>query len=272
MVITAGACDTAAVAQQRSTPRRATPIDPQDLVAGLGRGLAVIECFDARHPRLTPTDVALRTGISRSAARRYLLSLCHFGYAQTDGRAFWLQARALRLGQSYLESTRLPTLAQPVLRRMAAASGETASLAVLDGHDVVYLARRGGTRTEFGLGSRVAAHAVSVGRAALSTLPDGALDDWIAEHRFTAFTACTERDPDAFRRSILEARALGYAVAEQQLELGWRGLAIAVHDRRDACVAALSVTMPVCRLGMSAMVLRYLPLLREAAGELRGFL
>ena len=93
------------------------PIDPKDLIAGLGRGLLVIESFDDEFPRQSVAEVAARTGIPRSAARRHLLSLCHFGYAQTDGKLFWLAPRVLRLGQSYLGSARLPRLVQPFIQR-----------------------------------------------------------------------------------------------------------------------------------------------------------
>ncbi|HUN92176.1 MAG TPA: IclR family transcriptional regulator C-terminal domain-containing protein [Burkholderiaceae bacterium] len=251
------------------------PADPADIIAGLGRGLAVIECFDDDHARMTPTEVARRIGISRSAARRYLVSLCHFGYAKSDGRTFWLEPRVLRLGQSYLLSARLPRLAQPFLQRLSAASGETASLAVLDGHDVVYLARQGGTRLAnagFQLGARLPAHVVSVGRAILSTWPDADLDAWIREHAFTSFTQFTTLDPPRFRDDIAEARQASYALADQQLELGWRGLAVAQRNRYGECVGAIGVTMPVETLSAEKMVVRFLPLLRAAETDLRGLL
>ena len=106
-------------------------VESDDLIAGLGRGLAVIECFDDEHARLTPAEVAERTQISRTAARRYLLSLCHFGYANTNGKVFWLAPRVLRLGQSYLLSARLPRLAQPFLEQLFNTTQGSAGLAVL---------------------------------------------------------------------------------------------------------------------------------------------
>src|SRR5688500_11921644 len=117
----------------------AAEINPKDLIEGLGRGLRVIEAFDDDHPRLTATQAAQATGITRTAARRHLLSLVHFGYAASDGKQFWLTPRVLRLGQSYLSAARLPRLVQPFIQRLSLATGETANVSVLDGHEVVYV-------------------------------------------------------------------------------------------------------------------------------------
>jgi len=102
------------------------PIDPRDLIVGLGRGLKVIESFDDDHSRMTLAEVSARTSIPRTATRRHLLSLCHFGYAQTDGKLFWLAPRVLRLGQSYLGSARLPRLVQPFIQRLSMVTGDKA--------------------------------------------------------------------------------------------------------------------------------------------------
>ncbi len=253
----------------------AQTIDPDDLIAGLGRGLAVIESFDDEHARLSPGGVAARTQISRTAARRYLLSLCHFGYAHTDGKLFWLAPRVLRLGQSYLLSARLPRLVQPFLERLAAVTQETASFAVLDGHEVIFLARHGGTRVaDAGLqvGARVPAHVVSVGLAIVALLPDEALDHWITSHRFCSFTQLSEKDPARFRASLQIVREAGFAIADQQLELGWRGLAVPLRSRHGECLGALSVTIPIERMSADEMARRLLPSLRDAETGLRGLL
>ena len=119
----------------------AAAINPKDLIEGLGKGLRVIEAFDDDHPRLTASEAAALAGITRTAARRHLLSLVHFGYAATDGKQFWLAPRVLRLGQSYLGAARLPRLVQPFIQRVSMQCGETVNVSVLDGHEVVYLAR-----------------------------------------------------------------------------------------------------------------------------------
>ncbi len=249
-------------------------IDRKDLIEGLGKGLRVIEAFDEEHPRLTPAEAAKRAGITRTAARRYLLSLCHFGYAATDGRLFWLMPRVLRLGQSYLEAARLPRLAQPFIQRAAYASGETVNLSVLDGHEIVYVARSGSPRLVtigFQPGARVPAHVVTPGLAILSTFDDAALDDWIAAHEFASFTAQGITTGARFRKSVLAARALGYGIAEQQLDSGLRGFALPLKNRKGQCVGAIGTTLPLTE-STESMVARLLPPLQEAVQALRQVL
>ncbi|MBI5717134.1 MAG: helix-turn-helix domain-containing protein [Burkholderiales bacterium] len=253
----------------------AIEIDRKDLIEGLGKGLRVIEAFDDDHPRLTPSDAAARTGLTRTAARRYLLSLVHYGYAMTDGRQFWLMPRVLRLGQSYLGAARLPRLVQPFIQRASMASGETVNVSVLDGHEVVYVARSNSPRLVsigFHPGARAPAHVVTPGYVILSTFTDEALDRWIAAHEFTAFTADAVRGGAQFRENVLAARAQGYWVTEQLLDPGLRGIAVALRDRRGECVGAVGMTVPVRPQSREAMVERMLPLLQEAMQTLRPLL
>ena len=155
-----------------STPAPATTaLDKRDWIAGLEKGLSVIEAFDAEHARLTASQAGQRCGLTRTAARRYLLTLSHLGYVATDGKLFWLTPRVLRLGQSYLDSARLPRTVQPFLQRVTAGTQETAYVAVLDGDDVVYIARSGTHRNlhnGYGLGTRVQAQVTAAGMAILA--------------------------------------------------------------------------------------------------------
>jgi IclR family transcriptional regulator, pca regulon regulatory protein len=224
------------------------PIDHKDLIEGLGKGLRVIEAFDDDHPRLTPSEAATRAGLTRTAARRYLLSLCHFGYAATDGRLFWLTPRVLRLGQGYLGAARLPRLVQPFIQRVSMASGETVNASVLDGHEVVYIARSNSPRLVsigFHAGARVPAHVVTPGYVILATFADEALERWIAEHEFVAFSGDAVREGARFRKAVLSARALGYWVTEQLLDPGLRGIAVALRDRKGECMGAIGIVMPI---------------------------
>jgi IclR family pca regulon transcriptional regulator len=251
------------------------PIDPKDLIAGLGRGLLVIESFDDEFPRQSVAEVAARTGIPRSAARRHLLSLCHFGYAQTDGKLFWLAPRVLRLGQSYLGSARLPRLVQPFIQRLSMASGETVNVSVLDGHEVVYIARSNSPRLVsigFHAGARVPAHVVTPGVVLLAMLDDPALDAWAAEHEFAAFTPHTVTEGERFVAAVRSARAQDHWIVEQQLDAGLTGVALPLKDRRGATRAAIGMTLQVQSWSRELIEAKLLPLLRDTAQVLRGIL
>jgi IclR family pca regulon transcriptional regulator len=250
-------------------------IDRRDLIEGLGKGLRVIEAFDDEHPRLTPSEAAARAGLTRTAARRYLLSLCHFGYASTDGKLFWLMPRVLRLGQSYLSAARLPRLVQPFIQRASMASGETVNVSVLDGHEVVYVARSNSPRLVtigFHAGARAPAHVVTPGAAILSCFGDEVLDRWIGEHSFTAYTPQALGSGERFREVVLGARAQGYWVTEQQLDAGLRGIALPLKNRKGECVGAVGMTLPMLPESADQMVARLLPVLQEAARSLRPIL
>jgi IclR family pca regulon transcriptional regulator len=254
-------------------PDTATAIDRRDLIEGLGKGLRVIEAFDDDHAQLTPSETAERTGLTRTAARRYLLSLVHFGYAATDGKRFWLAPRVLRLGQSYLEAAKLPRLVQPFIQRLSAQCGHTVNVSVLDDHDVIYVARSAPPRwltIGYAVGVRVPAHVVTPGAVILATFSDTALDAWIARHEFSTFTARTVTDPTQFRADVLCAREQGYWHTEQQLDAGLRGMSVPLIDRKGRCRAALGMTvpMPAYKSG-EHMVEAVLPLLRETAQALR---
>src|SRR6201989_2995502 len=191
----------------------AKEIDRSLLIEGLGKGLRVIECFSDNHPRLTASEAAALAGLTRTAARRYLLSLVHYGYADTDGKHYWLLPSILRLGQSYLEAARLRRRVRPFLQRLSRQTGETANLSVLDGHEIVYLERSNSPRVVsigFHPGARTPAHVVSPGFAILAPLAPAELDAWIAAHDFSRFTADTITDVDAFRDKVAAAGRLGY--------------------------------------------------------------
>jgi len=256
-------------------PTARVAIDRKDLIEGLGKGLRVIESFDDDHVRLTPSEAAQRTGLTRTAARRYLLSLVHFGYAASDGKRFWLLPRVLRLGQGFLESARLPRLVQPFIQRVSMQSGETVNVSVLDGHEVVYIARSNSPRVVsvgYHPGARMPAHVVTPGIVMLSTWSDRVLDAWIAEHEFGSFTPQTVTDPAEFLHNVHGARTLGYWVTEAQLDPGLRGIATPLKDRKGECVGAIGMTTPMLPLTRDQTIERFLPLLQDAAQALRPIL
>jgi IclR family pca regulon transcriptional regulator len=250
-------------------------INPKDLIEGLAKGLRMIEAFDADHPRLTPSQAALRAGITRTAARRHLLTLQHLGYAETDGRLFWLTPRVLRLGDGFREGTRLPRLVQPYIQQLSAKVGETVNFSVLDGHEVLYLARSNSPRIVsigFHPGDRAPAHTVAPGVVLAASLGDAALEQWVAGHPFTSYTARTVTTAARFLQQVRSARERGYWVLEQQLDNGFSGAAIAITDRRGRCHGAVGLTMQASLWPHEAVEERLVPALQATAQNLRGVL
>ena len=164
-------------------------LERRDWIAGLEKGLGLLEAFDDSNPRMSATQAGERCGLTRTAARRYLLTLSHLGYVGTDGKLFWLTPRVLRLGQSYLESARLPRIVQPFLQRVTAGTMEVAYLSVLDGDDIVYICRSAETRIisiNLLVGTRLPAYCTSMGQVLLAQLPPDALEAYLARVRLVA--------------------------------------------------------------------------------------
>jgi IclR family transcriptional regulator, pca regulon regulatory protein len=253
----------------------ADPIARRDVIEGLGKGLRVIEAFDDDHPRLTASEAGALAGITRTAARRHLLSLVHFGYAATDGKQFWLAPRVLRLGQSYLGAARLPRLVQPFIQRVSMASGETINASVLDGHEVVYVARSSAPRwvsIGYQVGVRVPAHAVTPGVVILAARPQVEIEAWIAAHDFASFTAHTVTDKARFHADVRSAHEEGYWATGQQLDAALRGISVALLDRKGVCKGAIGCTAPAASYTQRQLIDKLLPPLREAAQLLQPLL
>lgn len=249
-------------------------IGERDILEVLGKGLRAIEAFSAERPRLSPSELAEAIGISRTAARRYLLSLCHFGYAHTDGKQFWLAPRVLRLGQSYLDGARLPRLVQPFLQRLSMATGETSNFCVLDGHEAVYLAHCNGPRLVsigFHVGTRVPAHVVAPGCVVAASWPAERLQSWLAQHEFSRFTPFTVSEAATFERQVEATRQLGYCFMQQQLDISLSGMAVALQDRRGKCLGAIGITLQK-RATQEEVVAKMLPALMDAQQTLRAVL
>ena len=223
-------------------------LDKQNWIAGLEKGLALIESFNDLNPRLTATEAGRRCGLTRTAARRYLLTLNHLGYVETDGKQFWLTPRILRLGQAYLVSARLPAIVQPFLQRITSGTQEVAYVSVLDGDDIVCIARNGTNRemnTGYILGSRVPAQVTAAGLVILSMRATPDIDAWLAVHPPKIYTAFTHATSALLRQQIMQARAQGWALSEQQLQLKHRGIAVPLRDHHGVVLGAINVTMPM---------------------------
>jgi IclR family pca regulon transcriptional regulator len=231
-----------------STTGQPPELDRRDWIAGLEHGLSVLDCFDEAHSRMTAAQVGERCGMTRTAARRYLLTLQYLGYVATDGKLYWLTPRVLRLAQRYLESSRLARIAQPYLQRVTQGTQEISYIAVMDGDDVVVIARNGPNRvmnTGFVLGARVPAQVTAVGLVLLAERSKEEIDAWLDKEPLRAYTMHSIVEPGEMRHVLQLIRKHGYAVSEQQLELNYRGIAVPVRDRKGTALAALSVTLPM---------------------------
>jgi IclR family transcriptional regulator, pca regulon regulatory protein len=247
----------------------------RDFVASLEKGLVVIEAFDAGRPRLTLSDVAKLTGITRAAARRYLLTLTKLGYAEFDGRYFSLTPRILRLGYAYLSSASLSAQVQPFLERISEETGESSSAAVLDGDDIVYIARSAPRRIMsigLGVGSRLPAHCTALGRAILAYQPEDGLRAYLQRVRLEARTPKTITDKSAFQAALDATRARGYAIVSEELEYGLRSIAVPVLQKNGRVTTALNLSAQAGRISAEEMEERFLPLLKSASETLRYML
>ena len=253
----------------------APSLQRRDWIAGLEKGLGILEAFGDAHPRVTAAQMAEIVGLTRTAARRHLLTLAHLGYVATDGKLFWLTPRVLRLGQAFIESSRLARTVQPFLQRVTAGTQEIAYVSMLEGNDVVYVARNGPTRvmnTGFVLGARVPAQVTAAGMMLLAVRAVPHYDDWLATQTLPTFTQHTIADKAQLSVQLAQIRLQDWATSEQQLDLHYRGVAVPLRDARGALVAALNVTMPMQGELQDAAVARVLGVLRETAAAMRNLI
>jgi IclR family pca regulon transcriptional regulator len=243
----------------------------QTYIQSLARGLQVIRAFDRASPEMTLSDVARRTGLTRATARRFLMTLIQEGYVRTDGSRFALTPRILELGYSYLSSTSLPELAEPHLEHLATTVHESASVSVLDGGDIVYVARVAVSRimtVGITIGTRFPAYCTSMGRVLLAGLPADRLDRYLAETTFHQRTRRTLVDPDRVRQAVEEVRERGWSYVDQELEDGLRSVAAPLRDRDGHVVAAMNVSIPVHSADRAAVEDVVVPNLLAAARAL----
>ncbi|GAA1706907.1 IclR family transcriptional regulator C-terminal domain-containing protein [Dietzia cercidiphylli] len=253
-----------------SVPTPERPPSP-DFVQSLARGLAVITAFDADHPRQTLSEVARTTGLTRATARRFLHTLVELGYVDTAGSAFWLTPRVLDLGYSYLSAMPLTDLAQPHLERLSARLDESSSIAVLDGHDIVYVGRvqvRRIMNIGITIGTRFPAFATSMGRVLLAALPAEELDAHLAATDLRVRTPHGIADPDGLRAELAAVADRGWALVDQELEPGLRSLAAPVRDRHGRVVAALNVSTHAARYSIDQLRHELVPVVVDAARAL----
>ncbi|HEV2115264.1 MAG TPA: IclR family transcriptional regulator C-terminal domain-containing protein, partial [Terriglobales bacterium] len=245
--------------------------DP-NFMTSLARGLAVIQAFSEPRQRLTISHLSSRTGLSRAAVRRCLYTLTKLGLTGCDDTYhFFLRPRVLALGYSYISSTPLATAAQPVLEHISHLLHESCSIATLDGFDIVYIARFNVTRimsVDLGIGSRLPAFCTSMGRVLLAHLPEPELDSFLGRVPFTRYTDRTVVEASRLRELLQVVRRAGYAIVDQELELGLRSLAVPIQTHAGNVAAALNIGTHAQRITLNELQTRFLPQLRLAAQEL----
>jgi IclR family pca regulon transcriptional regulator len=244
-----------------------------DFVQSLDRGLAVIRAFGPDRERLSLSEVARATGLTRAATRRFLLTLVKLGYVRNDGREFSLRPRVLELGYAYLSGLGMPEVAAPHLEELVAKVRESSSISVLDGHHIVYVARVPTKRimtVAISVGTRFPAYAASMGRVLLAGLPPGELDQYLAEADLAPITARTVVDPDRLREIVRDVGRQGYAIVDQELEEGLRAIAAPIHGTGGTVTAAINLSAHASRVSMAAMRSDLLPALLETARRIEA--
>ncbi|MFD6323652.1 IclR family transcriptional regulator C-terminal domain-containing protein [Streptomyces sp. NPDC058442] len=242
-------------------------------VQSLERGLAVIRAFDGERRELTLSDVARICDLTRAAARRFLLTLADLGYVTTDGRLFRLTPRVLELGYAYLAGSSLPDIAEPHLEKLVAEVRESSSLCVLDGDDIVYVSRVPTTRimtATITVGTRFPAHVTSVGRVLLAHLPDDQLDRHLARCELRPLTPRTIVSPPQLRAELQRVRKQGYAIMDQELEVGLRTVAAPVRDGDGTVVAAVNIPVHASRNSVDSVRRDLLPALLATVARIEA--
>ena len=245
----------------------------KEYLESLAKGLQALSLYSRDTPVLTIQDAATRLGITRASARRILLTLTELGYLKQDHRDFLPTPKTLDLGFSYFASLDLPDLVRPVLSKVAAEVGETCSIGVLDGSDIVFLCREEADkplRLDLKIGSRLPAYAHSMGQALLSQLDSQALDQYLARTALKPLTPRTITTAGALKRQLKAVRTQGFSVSIDELVEGFAGVAVPLSIPRSASPAAISVSLVHGRRSREDMVAQILPVLRDAEQQIRS--
>lgn len=246
----------------------------RDYVSALASGLDIIMAFDNAHPRMTLSEVAERTGMNRAKARRFLLTLQALGYVHKEQRYFELAPKVLQLGYSYLASNNHRSVIQKFLEGITAQCGESSSLGVLDGGEVIYLARSSAPHRlmaiTLSVGTRLPAAHTSMGRVLLAQLSDQELDAYLDILPLKRYTDKTIIETLPLKNCIKKVREQGYAIVDQELDSGLRSLAVPAFDANGKLLGAINISTNAARVDTSTLLKTYLPILQETASEIRA--
>ncbi len=257
------------------TPQGDTALDnklqpgDRDYVAALASGLQILNAFDAEHPRMTLTEMASRTDMDRAKARRFLLTLEALGYVRRSGRDFELTPRVLELGHAFQASNQYRAVIQHYLQDITAEIGESSSLSVLDGTDVVYVVRSAAPHRlmaiSLSVGTRLPAAYTSMGRVLLAQLPQANLDSLLQSMELRAHTPHSLVDMEALRKELDQVRQQGYSLVDQELDLGLRSVAAPVFAGNGDLLGAINISTNAARVPLEVLLDDYLPRLQRLA-------
>ncbi len=258
----------------------AIPAEPRDtdreIVHSVLRLFEVLKAFDRNRPRMTLSEVAEVTGLSRASARRFLLTLVQAGYATTDGKRFALTPKLLELGQSILAAASIWDVARPILAKVSEKLGESCYGAVLEGADVLYVLHIPSSRhlvnVDLRVGSRTPAYCTSVGRVLLAGLSPDAADRVLDDSKPVARTPRTITAKPELRAKVRQARDQGWSVVDEELELGLRSLSVPLRGRDGVTLGAINVCGPSSRVPVDDLRLRFLPDMLDAAARIQAAL
>ena len=266
--------------QLRIHPISAEHIQQDDFITALAKGLDILEAFGTERQKLNVAQIAAKTQISRTAVRRYLRTLKFLGYLLSDGDFFWLSHRVLRFSSAYLSSSFLPKLAQPYLNLLSQQTGLVFSLAVLDDHEIVPIARSLVQSPEhmrvmpYGvhLGNRLPAHATSTGKLLLSYLNPQELSMWIEKFSLPRLTPYTITDAEQFRCTLKEIASLDYCLSAQEHELGVVAIAVPIINAQGQAIAALNCIAQLGQCDAQQLQQQVLSQLQRTAQEIKAAL
>lgn len=260
-------------------PDNRKTIRHEDFIAGMSKGLAILESFGTDRHRLNITMAAEKTGMTRAAARRHLLTLEYLGYLESDGHYFYLTPKVLKFSGSYLGGAHLPKISQPLLNLLTTQTSLIYSVMVLDGYEAITIARSAAHQqtdrvNPYGLhlGNRLPAHATSTGKVLLAYLDDTQQQQWLLQHPLQRLTKYTFINNQDFLDLLAIVKEQGWCYSSEEHELGVHALAVPIYNQHAKVVAALNIVSPTMRTTKEYLIQHILPLLQETARELRNIL
>lgn len=257
-------------------------IQQKDYIAGLGKGMAILECFDSERQRLSATTAAEKTGVTRAAARRHLLTLQHLGYLESDGQYFYLTPKMLKFSSAYLSSSPLAKIAQPLLNLLTVQTGNVCSIMVLDGYEAITIVRSNVSQMYhpservhpygINLGHRLPAFATSAGKVLLAFLTEIEQEKWLTDYPLKRLTKHTVTDPAVFRQQLQQIKSQEWCYACEEHELHIHAIAVPIFQSTSRVIAALNMVSTTSRCSTPLLQQDMLPLLQNTARELRQVL